>query len=314
MTPIANSNDGSLSPPRLRVDIHYGNLAGLPAYHSGPQGNDAALFLAAKNAGFEGIQGGNPELCRSLGLQATGQGRVNAPHEVRPLAEKLLSEGYPLATLHAGWGLESDSEIDALVLEILNVSRDLNLPLYLETHRATITQDIWRTVELIKRHPEIRFNGDFSHWYTGLEFVYGDIEEKFKFMQPVFDRVRFLHGRIGSPGSIQVGIDETQDDADDGRKAHPTYVAHFREMWTRSFQGFLKAAQPGDYICFTPELLPPDIYYAQVVKDPQGNWREESDRWRQALTYARIAKECFSKAMERHATDGFHSEKDDTGN
>ena len=59
---------------------------------------------------------------------------------------------------------------------------------------------------LDRERTEIRFNGDFSHYYTGQEMVYGDIEAKWTFMQPIFDRVRFIHARIGSPGCMQVDI------------------------------------------------------------------------------------------------------------
>jgi hypothetical protein len=75
-----------------------------------------------------------------------------------------------------------------------------------------------------------------------------------------------------------------------------TYVDHFKDMWTRCFKGFLKTAKPGDYICFAPELLPPNIYYARLIKDATGVEREECDRWQQALLYTKIAKECFEKA------------------
>ncbi len=53
----------------------------------------------------------------------------------------------------------------------------------------------------------MRFNGDFSHWYAGQEMVYGGFEKKFAFIQPVIERVRFLHGRISSPGCIQVAVE-----------------------------------------------------------------------------------------------------------
>jgi hypothetical protein len=37
------------------------------------------------------------------------------------------------------------------------------LSIYVETHRATATQDVRRTVDLVSRISEVRFNGDFSH-------------------------------------------------------------------------------------------------------------------------------------------------------
>ena len=76
---------------------------------------------------------------------------------------------------------------------------------------------------------------------------------------------------------------------------------HFREMWTRSFTGFLSSAKPGDFICFTPELLGPGAYYARMFTNAAGEKVEESDRWQQALVYCRIARECWAEAQRRTA-------------
>jgi hypothetical protein len=125
--------------------------------------------------------------------------------------------------------------------------------------------------------------------------VYGDIEAKFNFLQPVFERVRFFHGRISSSGCIQVDI----GDGTDGKGNPRLNVAHFKEMWTRGMVGFLKSAQPGDYICFAPELLGPEINYARLIPNPSGEWVEESDRWQQALLYLEIARACWAEAKRR---------------
>ena len=61
-------------------------------------------------------------------------------------------------------------------------------------------------MQFLKRFPELEFNGDFSHWYTGTEMVYGGFENKMEFFRPVLGRIGFLHGRIGNPGCMQVDI------------------------------------------------------------------------------------------------------------
>lgn len=289
-------NDGSKSAPRLRIDLSGGNLLTLPPESRGPKGDLRAKLQAAKRAGFEGVQGVDPALCRELGLQVTGSARVNKPAEADTVARKNKDAGADLVTLHVGWGLEDDRTAGRVIDAIIAAGEKHQIPMLIETHRATITQDIFRTVQFAKRHPQVRFNGDFSHWYTGLEMVYGNLEEKLHFMQPVFDRVRFVHGRIGNPGSMQVDIGT----ATRGGKQRP-YVDHFREIWTRAFRGFLKSAKPGDFISFTPELLPSNIYYARLVKNTRGKFVEEGDRWQQALLYVNIAKECFAAAKRRNA-------------
>ncbi len=287
---IKNTNDGTKNPPYLRLDINIGNCNDLPVFSSGPKGDLEEKHKAIKSAGYSGVQDGDPKLCSDLELELTAHARINKVGELDELVPKWKAENYNCATLHVGWGMESDQEIDDLLSYIISMSESYDFPLYIETHRSTITQDMQRTVEMTKRFPEIRFNGDFSHYYTGQEMVYGGIENKWEFISPIFDRVRFVHARIGNPGSIQVDIA-------DGK--NQVYVDHFREMWTRAFAGFLKSAGPGDYLCFTVELLQSDIFYARLIKNELGELVEEGDRWQQALLYTQIAKECWEEAKKR---------------
>lgn len=225
-------------------------------------------------AGYDGVQfteAASPErlrVCERLSLARCSSGRVNTPAGVRELAIRCADEGQECVTLHVGWGMEDDAEGYALIDAILRESE--RIPLYPETHRATIFQDMWRTMQFIRRFPELRFNGDFSHWYTGLEMVYGGFENKLTYIEPLIARVRFIHGRIGNPGCIQVHIGDES----------ALYVRHFRELWTRCFR-----AAP-DTIPFVPELLSPRIYYGHA----------DSDRWSQSLLLRRMAAECFADA------------------
>ncbi len=264
----------------------------MPEISTGPRGTLPEVLEAVRNAGFAAYQGSNAQAILDAGLVPSAGGRVNAIGEAAPQARRLRDEGFVCATLHVGWGIEDDDFIDALVQDIHAASESERFPLYIETHRATITEDIWRTVKLIERNPDVRINGDFSHYYTGHEMVYGDFEQKLDFLSPVFDRVRYMHGRISSPGCMQVPIKSADDDS--------SYVTHFREFWTRSMLGFLRTAKPGDYITFVPELLGPTNFYARTFPDAAGNLVEESDRWQQALLYVQIAKECFEEALRRH--------------
>lgn len=285
---IANTNDGTKRQPYLRRDINLNSLRGLPGTSTGPQGDERALYEGAKAAGFQGIQKGDPALCRELGLGLSWAVRLNRVGEAAPVAQWAADSGYECMTVHLAYGVEDDDEVDRLVEDVLSASQRHALPIYVETHRATITQDMWRTVKLVGRFPELRFNGDFSHWYTGHEMPYGDFGAKLDFIAPVLERVRFLHGRISTPGCIQVDIG-------DGRNR--PHVDHFRIFWTRAFAGFLKTAQPGDYLCFTSELLGPEQAYARTFPDVNGVMVEEGDRWQQALLLCQIATECFTAAQ-----------------
>ncbi len=244
---------------------------------------------AIKEAGYDGIQLLDPidpvTLARAhgLGLGACGSARVNLPEEAGPMVRRAADAGLECLTLHVGWGMESDDEGALLIESILEAGARHGFPLYVETHRATLFQDMQRTVGFVERFPELRFNGDFSHWYTGQEMVYGGFEAKLAFIQPVVQRVRFVHGRIGNPGCMQVAVAE-HDPA--------PYVAHFRTLWTQCFAAYLRDPAPQQgFITFTVELLAPDIFYARTF-----HGAEESDRWEQSLLLTRIARDCFAEA------------------
>lgn len=293
---IANTTDHSTNPPRLRLDINGLNVFGLPPYSSVPTGDPKTVLQAVKDAGFEGIQTGSKvQPAREVGLRVTGNGAIRKVEDADACAIEASKIGYDCFTVHVGWGIEDDDEVFRLIEATIRASEKHDIPIYIETHRSTVTDDLWRTVQIVKKFPEIRFNGDFSHWYTGHEMVYGSLfERKLEFLQPVFDRVRFIHARIGNPGCIQVDI---------GDGTNQTYVEHFKEMWTRSFIGFLNSAKAGDYICFTPELLGSSIYYARKFKNAPGEWVEESDRWQQALVLAEIGRQCWAEAKARLARE-----------
>jgi sugar phosphate isomerase/epimerase len=280
----ANHTETNAKPARLRCYMNIQALEGLP--------QKANPIRAIHDAGYDGIQFIQPpdrdlaEQAHALGLGICGSGRVNMPADAGPLAKEACDAGLECVTLHVGWGIENDDAAAALIDAVLEASAKYSIALYPETHRATIFQDPWRTVRILERYPALEFNGDFSHWYTGTEMVYGGFEQKVEFIRPVLRRIGFLHGRIGNPGCMQVDIG---DGYADGRP----YVAHFRALWTESFLGFLRRRAPTDAICFTPELLAPDIYYARTF-----DGREESDRWEQSRVLVRIAMECFEQAMQ----------------
>lgn len=275
-----------MNPGLLRCYYNWFSKEGMPT----PSGG---WLQAIKDAGYEGVQFVEPlevELlpqCRELGLGVCGSGRVNRPEDAVRLAQEARKFGLEALTLHVGWGYEDDRVAAALIESVLDASRQFEMPMYVETHRATIFQDLWRTVQFVKGYPDLKFNGDFSHWYTGLEMVYGDFEQKLDFIRPVIERVHFMHGRIGNPGCMQVNLGEFHT------ALELPFVKHFRRMWEEVFRAYLRRKGPVSPFCFTVELLASNIYYAREF-----GANEESNRWQQSLVVTEIAKHCFSTAKQ----------------
>lgn len=275
------------STQQLRCYFNWLALDGLRTPGSG-------WMQAIRDAGYDGIQFIEPlqptlvDQARAMGLGVCGSGRVNHPSDANRLAEEASQAGLECLTLHVGWGIEGEDEATRLIQAVLDASAQHSIPLYVETHRATLFQDMWRTVQFIHQFPQLHFNGDFSHWYTGLEMVYGGFENKLSFIQPVIERVHFLHGRIGNPGCMQVDI------GDLANAAKLSFVAHFRTLWTQVFLAFLRRSPSDETFCFTAELLASNVYYARTFRGD-----EESDRWQQSLLLTKIARDCFADAQRQ---------------
>jgi hypothetical protein len=275
------------SEKRLRIGMTYGSAKDLPPRSTGPRATADAIHFATSQAGYDAMQGGDAQLCRAHGLQLLGSGVVPAVADAEAFVAHWKQQGAVSATCIAGYGFESDAEMDALAWEIIELSNNYQLPIYIETHRASITQDAWRTVQLAHRVPQVRFTGDFSHWFTGQEMLYGDFTARLNRLTSVFERVRFLHGRIGSRCCMQVNI---------GENLQHESVQYFRNFWILAMRGFLNADDSGRDLWFCPELLGPEYQYAHVYPSAHGQPEEDGDRWLQAKLLVRLAKECFEEA------------------
>jgi hypothetical protein len=305
--PVDRCNDGSDRPPRLRRDMNLGTLAELPRASIGWRATLAGQLAMLAADGHEAVQLWQPtaeavEGARDAGLRVTGIGRALTPAEVAARVHEQHALGCEVSTLHVGHGFETDAEMDALAAAVLAASARFSHPVFVETHRATMTQDIRRTLDLVERWPDLRFNADLSHWYTGHELTYGgEFQARIARLAPVLERVRFVHARVGNAGCIQTGLTESGE-----------ALAHFRELWARCFTGFLRGAQPGEFLSFNPELLPQKLgqgagahwlHYAQpradLAQDALGG--EPSDRYCDALQLWDIACDCFAEAQRRLA-------------
>jgi hypothetical protein len=246
------------------------------------------LHYAVAKAGYEGLQGGDPDLCSSLGLALLGWGLLEHPAEADALAATWKDRGAAVVTCIAGFGMESDAEIDAYATAICQAADDHQISLLLETHRASITQDAWRTVQLCRRFPKLRFNLDLSHWFTGQEMPYGNLSTRLAFLDPVLVQTSFLHGRIGDRCCMQVPLAEVPE----------VSLFTFRRVWTKVMHNFFLAPhETGAELWFCPELLGPTYNYARQFRDNAGNLREETDRWREAQALIAIARDCFDQAQ-----------------
>ena len=293
---IDRMNDGSQRPPRLRRDLNLGTLLDLPPGSSGARASLAEQLALVKDKGYEAVNHWSQhEAILAAGLRATGMARITEPAQADEIARGHRALGLDATAVHLGSSLDDDAHAERLIAALLEASSRHNYPMYLETHRATLTQDIWRTLRWVAQFPQLRFNADLSHWYAGHEMTYAnEFQARAARLEPVLARTRFVHARIANAGCVQVPPD-----------AEGPSTAHFRQLWQRCFRGFLDGAGPGDVLSFNPELLPACIeaeglwiHYAQrhpaLAESPLSG--EPSDRFADADRLWALGCEAFEAA------------------
>lgn len=300
-------NDGSQAAPYLRKDLTLTTLLHLPATSAFSDVKIEDLGSACKRLkalGYVGVQHPDSTPALAAGLMATGSSAIVEPEKAEAIVGSFKQRGFEAMSVTVGNGLERADEAARLLQAVLDAAAVHDFPVYVETHRATITQDIRRTLDLVERFPEIRFNADLSHWYTGHEMNRANFDTYVEALAPVFERVRFVQGRIGNSGSIQIDI-RAEDRFD--------CIEHHRKLWTLCFEGFLANAGPGDFLPFNPEVLPPAIVwrgmrlpicYGREFRQADGSFVEEGDRWGQAQLYWEMAQQCFALAQKNAAKTG----------
>jgi len=160
-----------------------------------------------------------------------------------------------------------------------------NVPLFIETHRGRITQDLLRTVEYVKALPDMRLTIDLSHYVLAGEMLLpNDTAERF--FDILLERTSCIHGRISNGEQIQVDI---------GPNAEHPLVERYTGWWLKGMKRWRADARAGDILPFVSELgpIPYAIADKGYMQPPQG---EISNRWEQGLLMKRLAQEAWENA------------------
>lgn len=250
------------------------------------------ILREISKAGFDGMQAPAEwgDAVRAAGLRFCTNDKANTPAEVHQAAAKVRDCGAEFATLHLGWGDESDAEMDALSAATLDAAAKYNVALWPETHRATILQDVWRTLRLLERFPSLRLNLDLSHYYCSQEIVYRGFEANAAGWQPILKRVACFHGRVSNAHAMQIPL------ADPGYGQH---LFQFKQLWRQAMAYWLQQAGANDTLVFIPELGPPSSGYALSIPAPGGKRTELADRWSEMQLLAQIARELFKESVAK---------------
>jgi len=142
----------------------------------------------------------------------------------------------------------------------------IGVPVQFETHRNCITNDLYTTLQLLDRIPDMRICADLSHYVVDREFWFPLSEADMALISRVLHRSDSFQGRVASRQQIQLQLDFPQ---------HQKWVDLFKGWWREGMAAWRARNPTGDCI-FVCELGPPEY----AMTGPDG--REMSNRWREA--------------------------------
>jgi hypothetical protein len=292
-------NDGSTNPPGLRLQQSVWAMINLP--RGAPEWSLPEKFDRALADGFSAIEAyclddafadSVAGIAHEKAMKIALVMPVTTVDDLLPGIERAHRMRAEYVGLHVRGSLRASPEIADTLAEMYEIANDAGLPLFIETHRGTVTQDLRRAVKVLNRFRKIRFIGDFSHYVVAGEIENEWNEDIWDHFSQIARKVGVWHGRIGYGQQIQ-------NDIGDGSSA---LAQQFKKLWTFGMSAWLAKAQPGDILPFTCELGPSPY----SITDLSGH--EISDRWEQAMVIKRLAEEAWADAQAAHQTPETPSE------
>ena len=160
----------------------------------------------------------------------------------------------------------------------MTMSDRIGMPIQFETHRNCITNDLYTTLQLLDRIPDMRICADLSHYVVDREFWFPLSDHDLGLISRVLKRSDSFQGRVASRQQIQLQLDFPQ---------HQKWVDLFKGWWREGMADWRSRNASGDCI-FVCELGPPEY----AMTGPDG--REMSNRWDEAQMIQRWVREIWT--------------------
>jgi len=228
-------------------------------------------------AGYDGISMSftNPDAARRVSALLKPHGKVMEaqcfPREVddlKPMLELCTEVGVHHLDIQADVRPRKIADCVPLIEGWRRLAEQVGFPVYFETHRDRMTTDLYFTLDLLDRFPDLPLLGDLSHFLVGREFATPISDENHAYMHRVIDNSWAFHGRVASREQVQIEISYPH---------HRIWLDIFLDWWSYGFKSWRRRAGPDDSLAFVCELGPKP--YAISGRD--GN--DTVDRWHEAL-------------------------------
>jgi hypothetical protein len=120
---------------------------------------------------------------------------------------------------HSGKDSWSFQESEKYFEAVLQIEKEVGIPICHETHRGRILYNPWITRDLLKRFPDLKLCADLSHWVVVCERL---IDTELDILKLVAERTIHIHARVGYEQGPQIN---------DPRSAENLSYVEAHERW-----------------------------------------------------------------------------------
>jgi hypothetical protein len=205
------------------------------------------------------------------------------PEDMRPLFSLANGLDASLVNIISGLMPIRPEEAVPVIHRWMDEAKEAGIPMLFETHRDSLLNDLYFTLQVIDLVPEIRLCADLSHFVVDREMREPISATDQAHIDRILERSDCFQGRIANREQVQVQIDFPQ---------HHEWVSIFRRWWKQGMRLWRARNADDAILIFLCELGPPP--YAMT----DGDQRELSDRWQEALTMRQWAKELWIELEE----------------
>ena len=243
-------------------------------------------------AGFDGISAHYTKRSDVVGLNEAIRGRglkiegVCFPRSVEDLRLPLeLAAEFPVTHINLQPDVRLRRVEDCLPLldGWMRLAQDAGIPVFIETHRDRMTTDLYFTLDLLDRRPDLPLLADLSHFLVAREFAFPVTKEDDASIRRILANAHAFHGRVASREQVQIEISFSH---------HRPWVDLFLGWWEYGFRAWRARASQDAKLVFTCELGPKP--YAITGRD--GN--DTTDRWAEALMLRKMVHDLWNATAQ----------------
>ncbi len=256
-----------------------------------PERSHEESFRMVAEAGYDGmcLDPSVPEIPQTLELkplfEAHGlEAMVNAfPFELddmRPLYAMANELNASQVNIIGGVMPIKPEDAVPVIDQWMAEGREAGLPVLFETHRDSLLNDLYYTLQVIDLVPDMRLCADLSHFVVDREMREPIGERDQAWIDRILDQSDCFQGRVANREQVQIQIDFPQ---------HQQWVGIFRDWWKNGIRRWRARNDDDATLIFLCELGPPPY----AITD--GERRELSDRWEEALTIRRWVRDTWAE-------------------